>query len=318
MDINVLLYQFYSYFFLIGVGFIASRLKIITENNAHLLANLVLSITMPILLFTTITSFSVDIQLVKNVIFTFLFTYIGLLCLFIAGNVSSKLLNLNEREKTIHLMHTMFGNIVFIGFPFLNSLFPGGKGILYAAIFQLAADSILWTYGIIYIRHGRKGFKNDNMKHLVNPATIAFLISILCLVISFKLPTNIEQPISGLGHTTIYLSLLYVGFILSNINIKNSFLKLEIYILSINKLIIIPLSLLILLYFVHKLFPFIEFAAMSAVILQSGMPAMATIAILAKRYGADDELASENILVTTILSIVTLPFLWYIINLFLK
>jgi predicted permease len=50
------------------------------------------------------------------------------------------------------------------------------------------------------------------------------------------------------------------------------------------------------------------------VVLQTAMPAMATIAILAKKYGADDELATENIFVTTIISIITLPLIWFLIN----
>lgn len=57
-------------------------------------------------------------------------------------------------------------------------------------------------------------------------------------------------------------------------------------------------------------------AALGAIVLQTAMPAMATIAILAKKYGADDSLATENIFVTTIISIVTLPIIWFIINYF--
>jgi hypothetical protein len=55
----------------------------------------------------------------------------------------------------------------------------------------------------------------------------------------------------------------------------------------------------------------------SVIILEASMPCMASVVIMAKELGADDHLAVGNVFVSTILSIVTLPFVLMAINRFL-
>ncbi|MGC8803881.1 MAG: AEC family transporter, partial [Bacteroidales bacterium] len=110
---------------------------------------------------------------------------------------------------------------------------------------------------------------------------------------------------------TLTLSLVYVGYILSQVAIDKTIRKGSIYLLSFNKLLLVPLVVLVLLWL---LMPHLPKALVSAIVLQTGMPAMATIAILAREYLNDDLLASENILVSTIFSTISLPLLWYFIN----
>jgi predicted permease len=215
-------------------------------------------------------------------------------------------------------MHTLFGNIVFIGFPFLNSLFPDGHGILYAATFQLASDSVLWTIGIICIRNDGQKDKADSFRHLFNVNTISFFAALICIIIGFRIPETIEKPFSMLGHTTMVLSLVFVGHLLSTVEFNSTVKKKSLYMLSFNKLLLVPILILFIIFIVKSNFPFIEKAAIASIILQCGMPAMATVAILAKKYNSDYQTASENIFVSTILSILTLPFLWLLINMFFK
>jgi len=315
---EILLNQFYIYFVLIIIGFLASKFKIINSDNSSLLSDFILHITFPLLIFTTLTNLTFDIAIFKNIVFVFLFTYICIFILFIVSYVSSIICNLQELTRKVHIMHTLFGNIVFIGFPFLNSLFPDGHGILYAAVFQLASDSVLWTIGIIYIRNDGQKDKMDSFRHLFNINTISFFASFICIVIGFKIPAAIEKPFSMLGGTTLVLSLVFVGHLLSSVEFKSTVKKKSLYILSFNKLLFVPFIILTLIYYLKINFTFLEKAAIAAIILQCGMPAMATIAILAKKYNSDYKTASENIFVTTILSILTLPFLWFLINIFFK
>jgi malate permease and related proteins len=311
---SILFNQFYIYFVLILIGYLATKAKIIHSDNSSLLSDFILYITFPLLIFTTVTHLSFDILILKNLIFVFLFTYICLFILYITSYIASNLSGLDGNSKKIHILHSMFGNIVFIGFPFINSLFPNGHGILYAATFQLAADSVLWTFGIIYLRSNKQKDKADSFRHLLNINTIAFFLALISLIVGLKIPGNIEKPFSALGQTTLVLSLVFVGHILSTISIQHMVKKTSLYILSFNKLIFVPILVLLLIYSLKSYLPFLEKAAISALILQCGMPAMATIAILAKKYNSDHQLASENIFITTVLSIVTLPLLWVLIN----
>jgi malate permease and related proteins len=313
---TILLNQFYIYFILILIGFIASKFDILDSNKSSLLSDFILHITFPLLIFTTVTHLSFNINILKNLIFVFLFTYISLLLLYITSYGTSILSGLNGNSRKVHILHSMFGNIVFIGFPFINALFPDGQGIFYAATYQIAADSVLWTFGIIYIRNNKQKDRTDSFRHLLNINTIAFFVALSCLFFGLHLPSKIEKPFSLLGQTTLVLSLVFVGHILSTINIQHMVKKTSLYLLSINKLIFVPVFLIFIIFYIKMYFPFLEKAAISAIILQCGMPAMATIAILAKKYDSDYLLASENIFISTVLSTLTLPLLWYLINLF--
>lgn len=131
----------------------------------------------------------------------------------------------------------------------------------------------------------------------------------------FKLPVVLDVPLSGLGQTTHYLSMLYIGGMLAQTNIKGVFGMKRVYLLSINKMVVSPAILIILFSLILRLFSLeMDSVAFSVVILQSGTPCMAIIVVLARKFDADDIHATENVFVTTLFSILTLPFLYLLIE----
>ena len=54
--------------------------------------------------------------------------------------------------------------------------------------------------------------------------------------------------------------------------------------------------------------------AFTVLILESAMPAMTILVLLAKRFGADDTLAMKNFFVSTVLSLISLPFILYLLQ----
>jgi predicted permease len=125
-------------------------------------------------------------------------------------------------------------------------------------------------------------------------------------------------PFSSVGHTTLILALIYVGYILSGMKFQDMLKVKSVYVLSFNKLLLVPILLFCVLLCLKNVFPFLNNTAINVIVIQAGMPAMATVAILARRYKSDEILAGQNIFLSTILSIITLPLLLFIINLFLR
>ncbi len=309
---QVLLIQFYTYFILMLAGFIAAKLKIIHKDNASFLSAFILKFTFPLLLITTIPHLPFHTDTLKNVLYAFIISYGSLFLLGISGILSSRFFRFSIDDKKIFILHSVFGNIVFIGFPFISSLFPSGEGLLYAAVFQIASDSLLWTAGISLLQKNKHSGIKQYLYKLFNINTFAFLAALLMWMSQKSIPPNIEKPFAGLGSTTLVLSLIYIGYILSQVSIDQTIRKACIYVFTFNKLILIPV---IVLLFLHFVFPSLPKSLVTAMVLQTGMPAMTIVAILAKDYLDSDMLASENILVSTIFSIISLPLLWYLINL---
>jgi len=300
---------------LAAIGIIGIRYKILNETAKEVLEKLVFYITLPLLIVTKISSLEITSEILRNGVMVIVLTYLVLLIQILIGNISARLFKLQKPQATIHALHTFLGNIVFLGFPLLDALFPGGEAILYAALYQLVMNTVFWSYGIIKLNPDSKETGIKNLKKLANPNTIALCIGLLMMIFQIRFPEILQISLGGLGKTTLYLAMIYIGILLSRTKILAVFTKIDVLFLSLNKLILIPILLIILIRFILMITGFeMNSIAFSVVILEAAMPCMTILVILAKRFGADDTKAMENFVVSTILSILSLPLVIYLIQ----
>jgi malate permease and related proteins len=197
----------------------------------------------------------------------------------------------------------------------LDALFPGGEAMLYAALYQLVMNTVLWTYGISRLNPVKEKTGINSLKKLLNPNTIALVIGLAMMIFNIQLLDIIYNPLAGLGKTTLYLAMLYIGILLSKSRVIQMFKKKDVLLLSFNKLLIIPILLILLIRIILNIFSIqMNEIAFSVIILEASMPCMTILVILAKRFGADDSKAMEDFIVSTILSILSLPFIIYLIH----
>ncbi|MEA3316574.1 MAG: AEC family transporter [Bacteroidota bacterium] len=315
MHIEVIVNQILILSFLALIGYSATKFKVINEEVKNSIAKIVFNITLPLLILTSVSQINITKQILTNGAFVFLFSFIGIFTLLFTGKLSAKILKFNSDKKNIHILHTGFGNVAFLGYPLFTALFPNGEGLLYAIIFHFSQDIIMWSYGI-FIFNSSKGLSlKNNLMHLINPNTISFIIGSIMLVFGLKIPELLYNPLYGLGHTTIYLAMLYIGAMLAQNTMINAFKNKSIYLLIFNKLLFVPLILLLLINSLSFIFGFqIGDIAKTVVVMQTGMPCMALIVVLAKKYDSDDLLATENLFLTTIFSLLSLPFIYFLIQ----
>jgi hypothetical protein len=223
------------------------------------------------------------------------------------GWLTSKILKLKPGEAGIFRLHSMLGNIIYLGFPVISSLF-GKEGLLYASIFTLASNFLMWTVGVLTITHGRNFSMRNNIRHFLNPNTIAIVSGFILFLLSVKLPDIILDSLGGLGSTNTYLSMLYIGAILYFASVRDMVRNAAIYVLSFNRLILVPFILIGIFMLANSLIPGkIDPQVISVLIMQSAMPCMVNVVIMVNILGEDDSVATANVFVSTILSIVTLP-----------
>ncbi len=304
---------------MILVGVVATKFKVIDSNLKDGIASLIFNITLPLLIITTYAKVDLTRELIGNAALVLILAASSILFLFLLGSLSSKFLKLNIRQGTIHIMHTMFGNSVFLGFPLLNALFPGGEALFYGMFYFFVSNTMMWTLGVYILgkENGRQAIKN--LKNLINPNSISFVGGIAIMLSGIAIPEIILKPLSGIGEITNYLSMLYIGAMLANTNIRSTIGRKNIYLLSLNKLLLGPGILAMIFTVIFNLFNLhTSSLALMVVILQAGMPCMTIVVIMAKRFRADDKLATENIFVSTILSLATLPMLYFFVQLLLS
>lgn len=315
MEFITIINQIFFLAILAFCGILAFKFKVLSVSSQEVIEKLVFYITLPLLIITKLSSLEITSNILQNSGLVIGFTYLILTIQIIIGNISARLLKLPKPKAVIHSLHTFLGNIVFLGFPLLDALFPGGEAILYAALYQLVMNTVLWTYGISRLNQEKEKKGIVSLKKLLNPNTIALVIGLLMMIFKLRIPDFIFNPLAGLGKTTLYLAMLYIGILLAKSRVIQMFRLKDVLVLSLNKLLLIPILLIILIRVILYTFALnMDEIAFSVIILEASMPCMTILVILAKRYGADDEKAMQDFIVSTILSILSLPLVIYLIH----
>lgn len=299
---------------LAGVGVLAFRFKILEDGAKGVIEKLVFYVSLPLLILTKLSTLEFTAEILRNAGLVILFTSGIMFFQLLLGKWSAYIFRLKKPQAVIHSLHHMLGNIVFLGFPLLDALMPGGEALLYAALYQLVLNAILWSYGVIQLNPDNKQKGWGRLKKLANPNTISLVLGLLMMLLSLRFPPLLQKAFSGLGSTTLYLAMLYIGILLAQMKVKEVF-KLSIFTFSFNKLILSPVIFLFSIYALIEYFSIpLNNTAFTVLILESAMPAMTILVLLAKRFGADDSLAMKNFFVSTVLSLVSLPFILYLLQ----
>ena len=210
------------------------------------------------------------------------------------------------RANRAVVLAAAFGNVGFFGVPVLQFLFPDAHdAIAYSAVFIVSLNLMSWTVGS-YVLTGDK--KHVSLKRaLVNPQTVTLVISLPLFfagVSESDLPETVNTIIGYLADMTAPLCMIILGMRFALAPLVQLFKDYRVYIASFVKILVFPL----LVYLVLMPFEMDEMLRVSLVLL-SGMPAATINLNLAELYGADQTTAANSILMSTVLSIVTIPVL---------
>ncbi len=307
-------------------GYVIGKTGYLPQKTGNILSGIVIKVTTPILIFTTMANRNFKSSDLSDGLQIYLFGLLFILIAFLVGTFASKTMGLEGQEDSIYKMQSMFGNVIFLAFPLLKTLY-GDQGIIYAIFFNLANDTLLWTLGIYLVNKHKNNNWKQNLKHLINGNTVAFAGGLLCIAFhlqyfvgKYEIVSNIYsifyKTFNPLGNTTIYLSMLFIGLILSGIKInraKDFLKKYPLFVVSSLKLLVIPCLAILYFYFFGS---GINFMVKNIVVLQLAMPCSTLVPGLALQYGSDYNFATEAVFVSTLLGFVTLPFLVGILGIF--
>ena len=314
METSIIISQIFILAIVVLIGVIAAKLKVLTIDSKDMLSKVIFNISLPLMLFTNFLKLDATPRLVANSFIVLSVSGFVIFFMLLAGWTATKMFNIKGREAAVFKAHSMFGNTIFLGFPLITALY-GVEGLLYASMYQLVSTIIMWTAGVVILTRGDGRSWKKSISRVLNPNTIATLLGLIFFVFSIKLPALIVKPLSELGSATTWLSMLYIGAMLVLADVGGLLGRKSLYIISINRLIIVPAILITV---------FAAFSAISGlshdkivssvIILEASMPCMASVVIMAKELGADDHLAVGNVFVSTIISILTLPMVLMAIN----
>ncbi|MBE0679431.1 MAG: AEC family transporter [Bacteroidales bacterium] len=146
------------------------------------------------------------------------------------------------------------------------------------------------------------------MEKIFNINTIAIITGFVLFLLSVKLPPIILDSVGALGSTTTYLSMIYIGAMLYYADGKKMLGNRNVYLLSVNRLLLVPFLLIGIFALLNYFFPdLLRREVLNVVVMQAAMPCMVNVVIMVNILGKDDDIATANVFVSTILSVITLP-----------
>jgi malate permease and related proteins len=314
METRIILVQITMLAIVVLIGAISARSGVLTTDSKDMLSRVIFNISLPLMLFTNFLKLEATPRLIMNSFIVLSVSGFVILFMLFAGWSAARIFGIKGREAAVFKAHSMFGNTIFLGFPLITALY-GVEGLLYASMYQLVSTIIMWTVGVVVLTHGDGTSLKKSFARVLNPNTLATLTGLLFFTFSIKLPEVLMKPLSELGAANTWLSMLYIGAMLVLADVGGLLGKKSLYILSINRLIIVPVILVCLfaLFSMNQaLVP--DKLVSSVIILEAAMPCMASVVIMARELGADDRQAVGNVFVSTIISIASLPGVLMLIN----
>ena len=135
------------------------------------------------------------------------------------------------------------------------------------------------------------------------PAIISVFIGLLIFIAGIPLPDIISQPISYAAAINTPLSMFITGMIIAASPIKNMFNNKLVYFAIIVRMFIIPVVCIAIFenYLISA-----EWLLMFVIILEA-CPCASISSVFAVQFGYDEDVAAAMVVLTTFISIITLP-----------
>ncbi len=281
---------------LMAVGYIASRVKVINENESRSMTALLTNISLPALILSAFNiGYSKDT--LKGVVIIFVLSIVIHLVAALIGKIA--FMKYPKAKNRVLRFGNVFANSGFMGVPFVYALF-GKDALLYGSVYTIPFHILMWTYGEPLLKEKKE--KVTILNIFKNPAMIAIVIGMMLFVSNISLPNVMAIPISMLSALTLPLAMLILGEKISKMKLKEAILDKDIYYSSFIKLIVVPLVIFLILKPID-IDPLIK----NIIIIMQSLPAAVLTVVLAEKHNGDVELASKFSVASHILSILTIP-----------
>lgn len=283
-------------FLLIGVGFLCGKTKLLNENAAKKMTDLVLYIVTPCVMINAFQrEFNSDMLL--NLGITALCSALIMTGSIFAVNIIVKDKDI-ARRKALRF-GTVFSNCGFMSLP-LQSAILGKDGVFYGSVFVAVFNIIIWTYGL-FSMSGRKSDLSVK-KLLLNPGVLGVIAGLLLFLMSVELPSVLASPVEYLANLNTPVPMIIIGFYLAGANLKKVFSDKWAYVSMSLRLIFIPILSIFAMYACG-----VRGDISVSCSIASCAPVAATTTMFATKFKADVELSVGIVSATTLLSVATMP-----------
>lgn len=289
-------------FILMGLGFLAFRLRWVTDEAVSGMTKVVMYFVTPAVIVSAFQR-PFDPSQLRTIGLVFgLDLVVFALTIGMAALIFSRRFIPDDLRRTVLRFGTTYTNAGFLGIPLAQALL-GSDGVFYVVAFVIAFHVYVWTHGDALFGHGRAGARDNRLLDVVlNPNTIATAVGLVCFLASWQFPSLVEQTVDHVAAMNTPLSMIVVGANLAAISVRSVFRDRDAWLGMLARNLVVPLVFVAGFAFLP-----LDPVAKMATLIAIAAPVGAFVVMFSILHGRDTRFATRLLMVSTLASIVTIP-----------
>lgn len=283
-------------------GVVVSRANIIRSDNREALVRLLMDVAMPMMVLNAFNK-PTTLEQIRSSLWVMVIALMGCVVTGLMGHFLWR--HQPENKRKVLMYASMFSNAGNAGLPIINLVF-GASGVFFASMYLIPPRILQWTVGMGFFMKPRKGSWIKNV--LLNPMVVMIYIGAVLMITGWTIPGVFGRAVENLGAMTGPLSMILIGATLSHMDLSMLWDR-SVLLISFLRLIAFPALFIGVLKLMGA-----DSLTMNVSVILLAMPVASNTAAMAERYGGDFAFASACVSVSTLLSVATVPFVTWLIQ----
>ena len=292
---------------MVALGWILKNKKFLPESFFSHADKFVFKVALPCNLFVSVLKG--DVSKLKGSLSLMGFIVAGISVFFLVACITVPLFIKNNGKRGAFIQGIYRGNFAILGLPIASNLFPKGDigATTVAVVMPLAIVAVNVFAVIILTVYAPSDIKKSPMQTAAdilwsiakNPLIISCLLGLVFMLCGISLPTFAQKTVDGLSDTVFALALMSLGAEFSFDALKGRVGTSLIG--AVIKTVVLPLTAVTVA--VALGFRSVE---LGVILIFFGAPTAVSSYIMAKNMKSDHEMASQILLISTLLCMFTL------------
>ena len=292
--------QVFILFIFALAGFILTKTKLVDGDHEGILSKLEFYIFLPCVTFQTFAQRFTVAYLQEK--YSLVLISVGILVVLeLLARLIAPRFSKDSYERLVYRYSIMIPNFGYFGYALMQGLF-GGDGLMDMMMFTLPMTIYTTTAGYMMLTNQPGKL---SVKKLLTPSIITMVLGCIVGITGLSLPNVIDQVVGKSAACMAPISMLLAGMVIAQYDLKELLADKRSYLITALRLLIIPA----LIFAVLKLMG-LEIGILAAVVTYC-CPCGLNPIVYGKLAGQDCRSAASLTLISTVLSLLTIPLCVY-------
>ena len=293
--VSLLIWKILNMFLVMGTGAFLYKKEVISDRTTEELGKVLIQVVLPSVVLSQMwTDYSAEKQ--QTVIRCFVLSMLAQ-----ALAVGAAWLRFRKDSEVVSRGCSAFSNVGFFGIPVVTAMM-GISAVFYLSPTVGTANLLMSTLLVIWFSRSASNISLKGV--LLNPALISLAAGTVLFFLRVPKPAVVSDLLTTLNQLNTPVALLLSGAFLARSDLLGALRKPEVWRVTLWRLVLIPLGILVLFRFL----PVGTVDEKTAIWISLSCPIGMNLPVYARLYDPDSvAVCAEEVCITTLLSMITLP-----------